>query len=427
MFNLITRNSQFRISAVLMTLVTLLLLLVAMTFVQATTETFRLTATDADANDLFSASLAISGSTVVIGAYQNDDDGSDSGSVYIFDCSNGCVQTDKLTASDAAMNDRFGFSVAISGPVVAVGAYYDDDGGRDSGSVYIFDCADLTACVQTDKLVASDAEADDYFGYSVAVSGSIVVVGVYNYEGDASDLGGAYVFDCSDLTACVQTDKLLASDTKASDLFGFSVAISGDMVIAGAFGDDDYGRFSGSAYVFDCANLGACIETDKLTASDATANDYFGFSVAISGNVAVVGAYGVSDSGSCSGSAYVFDCSSLGACNETSKLTASDTAMNDWFGYSVAVSGSTVVAGAYRNDSAGDDNIGAAYVFDCSSGACVQTDKLTASDAMASDYLGRAVAISGGAVVAGTNMNDDDGNNSGAAYVFMLIPPADGG
>src|SRR5690606_23772005 len=128
------------------------------------------------------------------------------------------------------------------------------------------------------------------------------------------------------------------------------------------------GSDSGSAYVFDLASCGAaCTETAKLTASDAAEGDFFGYSVAVSGSLAVVGAYLDDDGGSNSGAAYVFDLASCGAaCTETAKLTASDAAENDWFGWSVAVSGSLAVVGAFGDDDGGSDS-GSAYAFDLAS------------------------------------------------------------
>ena len=203
----------------------------------------------------------------------------------------------KILASDAAASDLFGSSVAISGNYAIVGAYNNDDGGNNSGSAYIFNVSTGT---ELHKLVASDAAANDYFGYSVAISGNYAIVGAYGNDDGGTDSGSAYIFNVSTGT---QLQKLLASDAAASDNFGYSVAISGNYAIVGAQYNDDGGANSGSAYIF---NVSTGTQLQKLLASDAAAVDNFGYSVAISGNYAIVGAPYNDDGGNDSGSAYIF-------------------------------------------------------------------------------------------------------------------------
>src|SRR5690606_22918322 len=183
---------------------------------------------------------------------------------------------------------------------------------------------DARAQTELGKLTASDAAANDFFGWSVAVSGDLAVVGAYADGDGGSGSGSAYVFRRVG-GAWVQVAKLTASDAAEGDLFGYSVAVSGSLAVGGALADDDAGPASGPAYVFALASCGAaCTEAAKLTASDAVEGDLFGWSVAVSGGLAVVGAFGDDDGGSDSGSAYVFDLASCGAaCTETAKLTAS--------------------------------------------------------------------------------------------------------
>ncbi|KAH8050094.1 hypothetical protein JL722_11630 [Aureococcus anophagefferens] len=238
----------------------------------------------------------------------------------------------KFVASDAAADDYFGYSVAISGDLVVVGAYRDDDAGSKTGSAYVFRTTnDGGSWTQTAKLVASDAAKDNYLGKSVAISGDLVVVGA---DGRNEDVGSAYVFRTrNDGASWSQTAKLLASDAAKDDVFGESVAVSGDLVTA------------------------------KLLASDAAKDDVFGESVAVSGDLVVVGAYGNDDAGSSSGSAYVFRTRNSGASwTQTAKLLASDAAAQDNFGYSVAISGDLVVVGAFEDDDAGSSS-GSAYVL----------------------------------------------------------------
>ena len=341
--------------------------------------------------------------------------GSVTESAYVFE-KNGTTwhQTAKLVASDAAYYDYFGMSVAISGDIVVVGAAYDDDGGSGSGSAYVFE-KNRTAWEQTAKLVASDASTNDYFGQSVAISGDIAIVG--SYKDGFFSTGSAYVFE-KNRTAWDQTAKLVAYNAYPFDYFGQSVAISGDIVVVGAVGSN-----SGSAYVFE-KNRTAWDQTAKLVASDAAAGDNFGQSVAISGYIVVVGAVYDDDGGSSSGSAYVFE-KNRTAWDQTAKLVAPDAAAGDNFGKSVAISGDIAIVGVYWDDEDGSDS-GSAYVFEKNRTAWDQTAKLVASDAAANDNFGLSVAISGDNMVVGAPvgrsmfMIGPFSGDSGAAYPFSL-------
>src|SRR6266540_2203603 len=263
------------------------------------------------------------------------------------------TQHQKLEASDPAAFDGFGFSVAISGETVVVGAPGDDS----RGSAYVF-ARNGGVWSQQQKLLASDAAAGDAFGESVAISGETVVVG----SGGGGVGGSAYVFARSS-GVWSQQQKLRASDAAVADSFGASVAISGETVVVGAIGDDGAaGRDQGSAYVF-ARSGGVWTQQQKLEASDAAANDLFGLSVAISGETVVVGApFDAGAAGNSQGSAYVL-ARSGGVWSQQQKLEASDAALGDQFGFSVAVSGGTVVVGAHDDSGAAGRLQGSAYVF----------------------------------------------------------------
>jgi len=404
--------------------------------------TAKLTASDGAMGDCLGYSVAISGDTVVVGAYNDDYNAPSSGSAYVFVKPGGGwasgTETAKLTASDGAEYDWFGCSVAIDGDTVVVGAHGDDDNGSDSGSAYVFvkpggGWASTSAFDA--KLTASDGAADDWFGSSVAISGDTVVVGVWGDDDNGSDSGSAYVFvkPGGGWATGTETAKLTASDGGWGAEFGFSVAIDGDTVVAGAYGDDDNESYSGSAYVFVKPGGGWATgtETAKLTASDGAWSDYLGYSVAISGGTVVVGAWGDDDNGGASGSAYVFVKPGGGWATgaETGRLTASDGAGGDRFGYSVAISGDTVVVGAYGDDD-NDWYSGSAYVFVKPGGGWVsmtETGKLTASDGAENDYFGFSVAVGGDTVIVGA-YRDDSGR--GSAYVFaeagIMVAPTTG-
>jgi hypothetical protein len=354
----------------------------------------KILAGDGAAGDYFGTSIGISGTTAIVGALLDDDNGTSSGSAYLFDTTTG-TQGAKLTASDAAANDYFGGSVGVSGTTAIVGAQYDDDNGSGSGSAYLFD---TTTGTQIFKLTAGDGAANDGFGGSVAISGTTAIVGAGGDGDNGSNSGSAYLFDTSTGT---QSAKLTASDGGEFDLFGRSVAISGTTAIVGTS--------LGSAYLFD-TTTGAQIF--KLTAGDAVAGDWFGWSVAISGTTAIVGASQDDDNGTDSGSVYLFDTTTG---NQLFKLTASDGAAADRFGWSVAISGTTAIVGAYQDDDNGASS-GSTYLFDTTTGA--QLAKLTASDGAANDYFGQSVAIFDDIIMVGAQGDDDNGSHSGSAYIY---------
>ncbi len=200
---------------------------------------------------------------------------------------------DKITAFDGAEFDFFGTSVAIDGYTMVVGSPNDDDKGADAGAAYIYE-RDVNKWRFVKKITALDGAAGDKFGTSVAISGDTVVVGAPKRDYDGTDTGLAYIFernkDGSNKWGLVK--RRSTSDVASGQHFGHSVAISGDTIVVGAYGDDNNGNYSGAAYVFDRNKFGSNFwgEVKKLLASDRAAGNYFGISVAISGDTVVVGA-----------------------------------------------------------------------------------------------------------------------------------------
>ena len=381
-------------------------------------EQAKLTASDAAAKDGFGGSVAVSGNTVVVGAPLDSEGGWDSGSAYVFVRSGGSWnQQAKLTASDPAIGDRFGWAVAVNGDTAVVGAPYKGT-HNDTGSAYVF-VRSGESWSQEAKLTASGSNRERWFGYSIAISGDTAVIGAPFDNGGFSYSGAAYVFVRSEGSWSEQS-KLTASDTTIDDHLGWSVAISGDTAVVGAPYDDDNGDESGSAYIF-VRNETSWSQQAKLTASDAVTDDYFGSSVAVSSDTAVIGALWSDNNGIDSGSAYVFVRSGM-SWSEQAKLIASDSGANDWFGFPVAISGDTAVISAPRDDDNGTDS-GSAYIFVRSGEIWSQEAKLTANDAAAEDFFGGSVVVSGDTIVVGVSGNDAGGANSGAAYVFSSSYP----
>ncbi len=264
------------------------------------------------------------------------------------------------------------------------------------------------ATAQTElKITASDAAAADLFGQSVSIDGDYAIVGANGND----DGGSAYIFKRSGTTWSQQA-KLTASDAAQNDDFGTSVSISGDYAIVGAHANDDGGSYSGSAYIFVRSGTN-WTEQAKLTASDANGADEFGISVSIDGDYAIVGAYRDDDDGSDSGSAYIFVRSGTNWTQQT-KLTALDGGVGDVFGYSVSIDGDYAIVGSTGDDDDGS-NSGSAYIFVRSGTTWTQQTKLTASDAAASDYFGDSVSFDGDYAIVGSSGIDDDGSVSGYA------------
>jgi endonuclease/exonuclease/phosphatase family metal-dependent hydrolase len=380
----------------------------------------KLLASDGASNNYFGFSVAVSGDVAVVGAYGDDDQGTNSGAAYVFRFDGSTWRQEaKLTASDGASLDYFGFSVAVSGDVVVVGAYRDDDQGTDSGSAYVYRY-DGSTWIEEAKLVASDGAYRDYFGCSVAVSGDVAVVGAYwGNDNQGTSSGSAYVFRFDGSAWCQET-KLTVTGGATYDYFGYSVAVSGDVAVVGAYGEDGQGTDSGAAYVFHFAGS-VWTQEAKLTASDRASYDCFGASVACSGDVAVVGAYRDDDQATHSGSAYVFRFDGSTWIQEV-KLTASDGASYDYFGHSVAISGDVAVVGASRDDDNGTDS-GSAYVYEFDGATWVEAAKLAASDGAVNDYFGYSVAVSGGTAVIGVYRY---GPAMGAAYAFDVVSDCNG-
>jgi len=353
----------------------------------------KITASDGASSDEFGYSVAVGSGRICVGAYSNDDNGSQSGSAYIYDLDG--TQIAKMTASDAAGSDFFGVSVAIGSGRIVVGASGDDDNGSQSGSAYIFDL-DGT---QLAKIKSSDGAATDYFGEIVAVGSGRIVVGALVDDDDGSASGSAYIFDLDG----TQLTKITASDANNGDRFGTSVAIGSGRIVVGASLDDDDGSESGSAYIFDLDGT----QLTKITASDAAAGDRFGHSVAVGSGRIVVGSYGDDVNGGQTGSAYIFDLDGT----QLAKITASDGASGDSFGFSVAVGSGRIVVGAYGD---GDDS-GSSYIFDLDG---TQLAKIVASDAASNDRFGRSVAVGSGRIVVGSYLDDDNGGSSGSAYIW---------
>ncbi len=433
------------------------------TYAQNFREITKIIASDRAAVDYYGHVVSISGTYAIVGAPRKATNSpswiSYAGAAYIYELNNSgsWVQVQKITASDMGLSDLFGWSVSISGNYAIVGAYGEDEDVNgsnyifNSGSAYIFERDSATGTwSQVQKIVASDRDAIDYFGYAVSISGEIAIVGAYNDENfiganNMSGAGSAYFFERDSATGSWnQVQKVVASDRDIDDNFGHAVAISGSRAIVGAYQEDaPTGTTAlsdaGAAYIFERNSSGSWAEVKKLVASDRDADDYFGYAVAISGGYAIVGAYldehNAAGSGvmTYAGSAYIYERNG-GSWNQEHKIVASDRTAIDLFGRSVSISGNYALVGANSED---EDTLGmntrsdagSGYIFKRNSnGTWLQEQKIVASDRSIDDYFGFNVSLSGNNIVVGAYGEDDDLNganaqfNAGSAYIFTRCP-----
>ncbi len=403
---------------------TTLILLIIFSFgnfshAQTWDEIIKLTAIDTDSDDHFGYSVAIDGTTAVVGAYSEDNEGTLSGATYVFELIDDVwIETAKLTPSDADNGDTFGHSVSIDGYKVIIGAAWDDEAETNAGAAYIFELID-DAWVEVTKLTASDADNGDIFGSTVSIYDDKVVIGSIFDSDDGYRSGSAYLFELID-DVWIETAKLTASDADLEDHFGNSVSIYENTVIVGADHDDNDGIYSGSAYVFELVD-GVWTEIVKLIALDADAGDSFGQSVSINGNRIVVGASSDGDIAFYSGASYVYELID-GVWTEIIKLKASDADLGDHFGLSVSIKADRIIIGAY-NDSEEDIQAGASYIFELIDGVWEETAKLTASDGSENDNLGISVSIDNDYAFVGAYRNAEEGFHAGAVYVYEFDCP----
>jgi hypothetical protein len=384
-------------------------------------------------SDNFGNSLAISGDNALIGASGDDTGGDNAGSAYLFDITNGTLlQT--FNNPTPAGGDFFGSSLAMSGNNALVGAPYDATGGVNAGSAYLFD---ITTGTLLQTFNNPTPASFDSFGFSVAISGNNALIGALGDDTGGDNAGSAYLFD---ITTGTLLQTINNPTPGGDDSFGNSVAISGNNALIGAPGDNTGGVDAGSAYLFDITT-GTLLQTFNNPTPDVPASslgDFFGDSVAISGNNALIGAYGDNTGGDDAGSAYLFDVTT-GTLLQTFNNPTPEG--DDNFGYSVAISGNNALIGAYQDETGGADagnafpfdlttgsppqpKPGSAYLFDITTGTLLQTiNNPTPGGDDNFDSFGNSVAISGNNALIGAPGDETGGVNAGSAYLYAIPAP----
>ncbi|MCK7476223.1 MAG: FG-GAP repeat protein [Candidatus Moduliflexus flocculans] len=320
--------------------------------------------------DNFGISVALGGDFAVVGSPGDDDEGTNAGAAYIFakieGGADGWGEVAKLVASDAVAGDLFGVSVDISGDYVVVGATGEDGAGTNRGAVYIFyrDQGGADAWGQVARVRAAGAADEDDFGISVAIDGDTLIVGAEGYDGDTNQEGAAYVYrkDQGGANVWGQVVRLVSDDPGDTDQYGFSVDISDDVAIVGSPGEDGAGSNRGAARVYarDLGGADAWGLVKKILAADQSDDSWFGTSVAVRGTRVVAGAPWADGGGTNRGAVYIFGQNEGGtdAWGQVKSLAASDTRDDDLFGFDVALYGSyrrgrLPVAGAGERSGAG--------------------------------------------------------------------------
>lgn len=384
-----------------------------------------LTAPDGASSAYFGSAVSVSGSFAAVGAYGAL---SGRGAVYIFERNQGGADewqmVRKITVSDGANGDHFGFSVSLSGSMLAVGAPDNNQYGSDAGLVYVFE-RNLGGADQWGmlcKVASSDLTAGDHFGYSVSLDLNLLAVGAYGEKPGGVSKGAAYVFHMNYGSGWFgQVAQLLASDGAAGDQFGTAVSISGDRVVVGAHMDNnEHGTGAGAAYLFarDHGGYNHWGEVRKFTGESE--GDHYGRAVAIYGPTILLGAPDSTEGGAF-GRAYVYERNQGGPdAWAWVKTLIGGTALGCKFGGAVALGYDKALVGASM-EKAGGVMGGSVIVFGRDSGGSGNWGRLSevvAEGRAANDYFGAAVALDGNVAVIGAHGDDPSGSSSGSARLF---------
>jgi drug/metabolite transporter superfamily protein YnfA len=358
------------------------------------------------AGDLFGMRVALSGDRAIVGASYNDTGATSAGSAYIYDVTTGAL-LHTLNNPTLSEFEYFGWSVDIDDNRAIVGAVF----GNSAGTAYIYD---VTTGNLLHTLNNPSPAAGDRFAESVAISGNRAIVGARADDTGATDAGSVYIYD-------VTTGNLLRTinnpTPQTTDWFGVSVAIEGNSAIVGAALNDPGATDAGSAYIYD-VTTGALLHTLNNPTPQTT--DWFGGSVAISGNTAIVGAYSDNTGGTDAGSAYIYDVTTGNLLHTINNPTPE---ANDQFGGSVAISGNTAIIGngngvfiGAGGDNTGATDAGSAYIYDVTTGNLLHT--INNPTPQASDQFGISVAIDEINVIIGARNNSIGPISAGSAYLY---------
>ena len=371
-----------------------------------------LTAIDPHAGKNFAFSVAMSGEWALVGAHgahSTNGNTSNSGSAYLFQYTqNGWEKKQTLQPDNLYNNAYFGYSVAIEGDWLIIGTLGDNTKGQYSGCVYVYK-NNQGEWQKKQTITANDSENNDYFGRAVALHGHRILVGA---DGHAA-AGAAYLFEYQeDSDSWQQIIKFQSQGLESGDYFGSALALGSDWLMIGAYGDSDSGSCSGSVYAYEYSN-GQWLERQKLSADNAIAYDYFGAAVALEDGCALIGAYGADTPEKNVGGVYVFSLSD-GNWQQSDQLQALDHQSGSCFGKSIALNGDWALIGA-PNLSQVKKHAGACYLFEQKGGQWFEKTLLSI-DQTENSYLGTAVALTDTRILMGANGE----SSAGEAYALAL-------
>lgn len=417
-------NQLARLLAFPSAITAILTLMAPLTAPQEANEDAVLTPTPTAAGDLFGGAVAVRGARALVGAESHEGATEASGAAFVLELQpNGSwLEVAELFALDGALGDDFGSAVSLGQDRALVGAIADDDLGVTSGSAYVFERQAGGTWLQAAKLAPLDLAAQDYFGGAVAVDGDRALVGAWGDDDGGSLTGSAYVFERQTDGSWPQVAKLHASAPALFDNFGRGVALQGERALIGAPYDDEAGFQAGAAYVCEHQGGGAWLEVAKLLPSGGPdpAGGRFGLVMSLDGDRALVGASLDDDAGDGAGAAYVFARQPDGSWLEEARLTAPDPLPHADFGSSVALAGDLALIGM-GGDGAGAPYAGSAYLFERRSDATWQpVARLRASDLAENDVFGAAVGLADGHALVGAPGDHLGGSDAGSVYAFTL-------
>ena len=341
------------------------------------------------------------------------------GAAYLFKYEhNAWVEKQKLIPDIGAAGDLFGISVSIFGDYAVVGANGDDTQGINCGAAYIYKRHIDTWTLKKKLLPHAGSNFDEY-GISVAIDKELIVVGAYSDDNNGPYSGAAYIYSLLD-DIWLEADKVFPEDGVANDKFGRSIATDGEKVIIGGVLNDDYGEDSGSAYIFSNID-GRWQQEVKLIPADGAANDRFGRSVGIDNEYAAVGSVMDDDNGNSSGSVYIYHYEADGW-QLQKKIVAKDGQAEDFFGYSLSLNNRYLVVGAHNDDDFGM-NSGAAYLFARTGDDWGQINKFNADEAQEGDNFGESVFLDKTWISFGAPYYTTNNGMTGAAFTVDAPMP----
>jgi hypothetical protein len=379
------------------------------------------------AGDRFGQVVAMTDTYSIVAATGEDDSGGpSSGKAYIYNNSTGALvhTLNNPNPYGTSQYDSFGGSVAISDNYAIVSASGEDEaGGLNSGKAYIYNNSTGALVHTLTNPNAYGTSVGDRFGAYVGITDTYAIVSAWEADAGGSNSGKAYIYNVSTGALLHTLDNPNPYDTSAGDNFGWSVAITDTYAIVGTPSEDGASGYgAGKAYIYNNSTGALLYTLDNPNDYGTSTGDQFGMNVAISGNYAIVGApYEDDAGGTSSGKAYIFNNSTGALVHTLDNPNAYGTSQDDSFGSIVGISGNYAIVGAYGEGDAGGTQSGKAYIFSVSTGALLKTlDNPNDYGTSQSDLFGRAVAISDNYAIVGSQEDEAGGTDSGKAYIYTV-------